>query len=219
MTHEEKPQRRLLTTLRDVLFESTPDMAPKVSAPPAPLPVAAPPNVEAARTALEQSLGDHLGPALREFMLQVSALEDVLPDPAQRKRAALRVLALKGIGVPALLLELERVTSALAAQHDAFSAKLAARREALGQQQNEAIESCRRQTAEAEQTIANLESALAAERSKLSQAVEHRDRLLADAEARAAELVAKQQGFALAFAGSRDHYVILKQELVALESH
>jgi septal ring factor EnvC (AmiA/AmiB activator) len=175
--------------------------------------------VEAARTALEQSLGDHLGPALREFMLQVSALEDVLPDPAQRKRAALRVLALKGIGVPALLLELERVTAALAAQHDAFSAKLAARREALGQQQNETIESCRRQTAEAEQTIANLESALAAERSKLSQAVEHRDRLLADAEARAAELVAKQQGFALAFAGVRDHYVILKQELVALESH
>jgi chromosome segregation ATPase len=219
MTQQEKPQRRLFTTLRDVLFESTPDTAPKVSGSDVSPAAATPPNVEAARAALEQSLGDHLGSALRELMLQISALEDVLPDPMQRKRAALRVLSLKGIGVPALVLELERVISALAAQHDAFSAKLAARREALGQQQNEAIESCRRQTAEAEQTIANLESALAAERSKLAQAAERRDQLLAEAEARATELAVKQQGFALAYAGVRDHYVVLKQELVALESH
>jgi chromosome segregation ATPase len=218
MTHEEKPQRRLLTTLRDVLFEATPETPSKVS--PSPVsPAATPPNVEAARAALEQSLREHLGPALRELTLQVSALEDVLPDPTQRKRAALRVLSLKGIGVPALLLELERVISALSAQNEAFAAKLASRREGLGQQQNEAIESCRRQTAEAEQTIAGLESALATERSKLSQAADRRDQALAEAEMRAAELATKQQGFALAYASVHDHYVALKQELVALESH
>jgi len=219
MTHQEKPQRRLLTTLRDVLFESTPDTAPKVSAPPAPPLVAAPPNVEAARTALEQSLGDHLGPALRELTLQVSALEDVLPEPALRKRAALRLLSLKGIGLPALVLELESVISALSTQHDTFAAKLAARREGLAQQQNEAVESCRRQTGEAEQSIANLETALAAERSKLTQAVERRDRLLAEAEARSVELAGKEQGFALAYASLHERYVALKQELAALESH
>lgn len=218
MTHEEKPQRRLLTTLRDVLFEATPEAPSKVSRSPVSPAVATPPNVEAARSALDQSLGDHLGPALRELTLQVSALEDVLPEPTQRKRAALRVLSLKGIGVPALVLELERVISALSAQNEAFAAKLAARRESLSQQQNEAVEGCRRETAEAEQTIANLENALAAERSKLAQAAERRDQLLAEAESRAAELTTKEQGFKLAYAGVHDHYVALKQELVALES-
>src|SRR4051794_12661897 len=101
----------LLGTLRDVLFETTPSAPTKVSTLSGPAPTSTSADLEAARVALYQGLEASLGAGMRELALQVEGLREVLPDARQRQRAALRVLALKGISAPALAGELEQAIS------------------------------------------------------------------------------------------------------------
>src|SRR5262245_12775129 len=115
--------QRFLALLRDVLFESAPDDSGARANTPAASPDTAvragsDGGTEAARAALCRSLDEQSGAALREFTLQVEGLREVLGDVAARRRAALRVLSLKGISVQALVLELERLLAALDAQRE-----------------------------------------------------------------------------------------------------
>jgi hypothetical protein len=177
--------RRFLTSLRDVLFENTDTAAASVAGPPLGN-IAAPQELDlsAARTALRESVGERLGPAVREFALQVEALREVLPSTMDRQRAALKVLALKGISAPALVLELERALAALAEQSQAFEGKLATRQQALD-----------------------------TERARLESLARECEQQLADCERHGAELVSKKLGFERAYAEVYGEYRELKEQL------
>ena len=213
-----RTSNRFLTTLREVLFEPTAERPPEPHSPVLSSTSHDEEAIEQARTALVESLHADLGPAAREFALQVEALEDALPDAALRRRAALRVLSLKGVTREALALEFDRILTALSAHGETFASKVASRTAALEQRRDKANAECRREIAEAEQNIAHLEAALAAERKKIGQAGEQRERLLAECDADAAELAAKQRGFERAFSELHHKYATSKQELVSAES-
>lgn len=179
--------RRFLTSLRDAIFENSDTAA--VSPPNSALvnmEAASESDLTAARSALRESVGERLGPAVREFALQIEALREVLPGTADRKRAALKVLALKGISPPALVLELEHALAALSEQNQAFEGKLATRQQAL-------------------QT----------ERTRLEALARDCERQLAECERHDAELVSKKLGFEHAFAEVYGEYRELKEQLTA----
>jgi len=201
-----------LNTLRDVLFEATPNAPPKASLPP-PSSATESSDLEAARQALRRGIEESLGSGAREFALQVEALREALPDARQRQRAALRVLALKGISGPDLIAELERAIAGLARQSEAFNGKLSARRAALAARRSEAVEACRAETAETEQTVARLEAELAAARTRLADSVTQRDRALAACDESATLLATKQQTFERAFRELCGEYATLRQQL------
>ncbi len=220
-----RPPPRFLALLRDVLFESTPEGKPTATAAGTPLATAdvvTKPSedaaVEAARTALRQTLDEQAGPALREFALQLEGLRDVIADPLTRRRAALRVLSLKTISVQALVLELERLLSALDAQREAFAVKLETRRSALEQERSDGLAVFEREVQEAERTIARLQSELDAERTKIAETGARRERLLAETETDRAELGAKESGFVRALGELHAEYVALKETLMNPES-
>jgi chromosome segregation ATPase len=203
----------IFTTLRGVLFETTSSAPAKVSAK-----TASSADVEAARATLRQSVEAELGPGVREFALQVEALREVLPDPAQRQRAALRVLELKGVSTPTLVAELEQAISRLSQQGDAFAAKLSARNAALEQQRSQAVEACRVETAEAEQTIARLQNELEAARAQLTAADSRRAQAMTACDESAARLAQKQHGFERAFSELHGEYTSLRRQLANAES-
>ncbi|HTQ02984.1 MAG TPA: hypothetical protein VMI54_03975 [Polyangiaceae bacterium] len=203
--------RGFLGTLRDVLFEPTTEGRARG----APTPAA---NVggetrPAALEALRQSLEAERGPAIREFTLQLEALGEALPDLGVRRRAALRVLALKGTTRSALLLEIDRLFAALDTQRRSFTGKVDARNAALEARRAEAASACQRASASAERAVAELESALGTERAKLAEATQRRNEVVAECDAAAAELGAKARGFEEAHAALRAEYVNLKREL------
>jgi phosphatidylserine/phosphatidylglycerophosphate/cardiolipin synthase-like enzyme len=206
--------RSILATLRHALFEVTPEPAAKVSAL-VPLVTSDGADSAAAEQVLRQALHEQLGPAVRELALQMAGLAEAVPEPALRKRAALRVLALKGITAQALLQELDGTLLALAAQNDAFAAKLALRRRALEQKERAATERYRTETAEAEAAIARLQGELEAERKRVLEAGLNRDEVTLSCQQEAAELGSKQLGFERAHAAVRDEYQALKQQLSA----
>jgi len=208
----------LLTTLRDVLFETTPNGPPKVSAPAANVAAPADADFEAARAALRQSLEETLGPGVREFALQVEALREVLPDGKQRQRAALRVLSLKGIPAPALVTELEQTIARLSQQNEAFASKLSARRAAVDEQRSQALEACRVETADAEQAIIGLQAELEAARARLAEAAARREQTLTACAEHGARLAAKQLSFERALSELHGEYATLKQRLSQAES-
>ena len=207
-----------LSTLRDVLFETTPNGPIKASAAAANVAAASDCDIEAARAALRQSLEETLGPGVREFALQVEALRDVLPDPKQRQHAAMRVLSLKGIAPQALVAELEQAVTRLSQQRDAFASKLSARQSAIEQQRSRAIEACRVETAETEQAIARLQSELEAARAQLSEAGARRLRTLGECDEHAARLAQKQHSFERAFTDLHGEYATLQRQLTNAES-
>jgi hypothetical protein len=177
--------RRFLTSLRDVLFENTDTVVPPAAGPSlGNVAVAQEGDLTAARTALRDSVGERLGPAVREFALQVEALREVLPSTADRQRAALKVLALKGISAPALVLELEHALAALAEQNQAFESKLATRQQALD-----------------------------TERERLELLARECEQQLADCERHGAELASKKLGFERAYAEVYGEYRELKEQL------
>jgi hypothetical protein len=206
--------RGILSTLRDALFEVTPEQPAKVSLAPAPA-SADSTDSSAAAQVLRQAVEAQLGPAVREFALQVEGLAEAVPELSRRRRAALRVLALKGITAQQLLLELDAALVALAGQNDAFAAKLALRRDALEQKAQAAAERYRAETAEAEAAIARLESELEAERQRVLEAGSSRDEVTSGCQRESAELGSKQLGFERAYAALRDEYQALKQQLSA----
>jgi hypothetical protein len=214
--------RRFLALLRDVLFESSPDDSGARANTPAEAPDAAvrtsDSGTEAARAALCRSVDDQAGTALREFTLQVEGLREVLGDVAARRRAALRVLSLKGISVQALVLELERMLAALDAQREAFATKVETRRTVIERQRSDAGATLERETAEAEAAVRRLQAELEAERTKIAEASTRRDRQVAECDASAAELEAKKSGFERAFSELRAEYGALKSALVTPES-
>lgn len=213
-----KPTPRFLSALRDVLFETTPDTPAKVSAPALTPPIDASPELEAARSALQQSIEQQLGPGVRELFLQTSALADVLPDARQRQRAALKVLSLKGIPASTLVVELERALSALSSQNQAFTGKLNARRSALDEEQRSAVQTCEQEGQAAEQAMQRLQSELEAERRKQLDAATKRDERLAACRLDADKLTAKQLGFERALAELAERYTTLKEQLSNQES-
>lgn len=205
--------RGILTTLRDVLFEVTPEEPVKVSAlaPGAPTPNGI--DSSAALQVLRQAVEEKLGPATRELAVQMAGLAEVLPDVASRRRAALRVLALKGFGTEQLLLELDGALSALAARNDAFASKLAQRRTALEQQTRDAGDACRKHEAEAEANIARLQAELELARRRALEAGAERDEVVKQCQAESSELADKQLGFELAYQALRDEYQTLERQL------
>ena len=202
-----------LSTLRDVLFETTPNGPIKASAAAANVAAASDCDIEAARAALRQSLEETVGPGVREFALQVEALRDVLPDPKQRQHAAMRVLSLKGIAPQALVAELEQAVTRLSQQRDAFASKLSARQSAIEQQRSRAIEACRVETEQTEQAIVKLQAELEAARAQLAEAAARREQALVACTEHATRLAAKQQSFERAFGELHGEYVTLTQQL------
>jgi len=202
-----------LGTLRDVLFETTPNGPAKVSANSSAPQTPSNADFDAARAALRQSVEESLGPGTRELSLQVEALREALPDAKQRLRAALRVLSLKGFPAPALVAELEQAIAGLARQNEAFSGKISARRAALDEQRSQAIEACRVETSETEQAIARLQAELEAARAQLAEAAAHREQALATCAEHAARLADKQLSFERAFSELHGEYATLKQQL------
>jgi chromosome segregation ATPase len=217
-TTSNKPTTRFLGTLRDVLFETTPNGPAKVSGnSPAPqTPTNA--DFEAARAALRQSVEESLGPGTRELTLQVEALREALPDARQRLRAALRVLSLKGFPAPALVAELEQAIAGLTRQNEAFSSKLSTRRAAVEDQRQQAVEACRVETEQTEQAIVQLQAELEAARAQLAEAAARREQALATCDEHATRLAAKQQSFERAFGELHGEYATLTQQLSNAES-
>ena len=202
-----------LGTLRDVLFETTPNSPAKVSAHSAREQLPGNADLEAARAALRQSLEESLGPGTRELSLQVEALREALPDARQRLRAALRVLSLKGFPAPALVAELEQAVAGLTRQNEAFFSKLSARLATIDEQRNQAIEACRVETEQTEQAIVKLQAELEAARAQLAEAAARRERALATCTEHASRLAAKRQSFDRAFGELHGEYATLTQQL------
>jgi chromosome segregation ATPase len=202
-----------LGTLRDVLFETTPNSPAKVSAHSAPEQMPDDADLDAARAALRQRLEESLGPGTRELALQVEALREALPDAKQRLRAALRVLSLKGFPAPALVAELKQAIAGLIGQNEAFSRKLSARRTAIDDRRNQAIEACRVETEQTEQAIVKLQAELEAARAQLAEAAARREQALATCTEHASRLAAKQQSFERAFGELHGEYASLTQQL------
>ena len=209
-----RPASRLLTSIRGVLFDNTPDTPVQVStnASAATVPPAAS-DVEAARTVLRAAIEAQLGPGIREFSLQNEALSDVLPDVAVRRTAALRVLALKGTTREHLCAELEHALGTLAAQGDAFARKLRERREALATTEQSSAQRCQDETSSAEQTITQLQAQLDAQRSRITEARAQRDEQLRATQRALAELGLRERAFQHAFQEVDDEYVALKAQL------
>lgn len=208
-----RPARRLLSSIRDVLFDNTPDDPGQVSANASASPVPAPSDVDAARSVLRAAIEAQLGPGVREFSLQNAALNDVLPDVSVRRAAALRVLALKGTTREHLCAELEHALATLAAQGDAFAHKLRERREALAATEQSNVRSCNDETSAAEQTIAQLQAQLDAQRTRISEAQTQRDEQLSATQNARAELSARERAFEHAFQEVEGEYVALKAQL------
>jgi chromosome segregation ATPase len=208
-----RPTTGFLGTLRDVLFETTPNSQAKVSADsPAPqTPTNA--DFEASRAALRQCVEESLGPGTRELTLQVEALREALPDARQRLRAAVRVLSLKGFPAPALVAELEQAIAGLTGQNEAFSRKLSARRAAIEDQRNQASEACRVETEQTEQAIVKLQAELEAARAELAEAAARREQALATCDEQATRLAAKQLSFERAFSELHGEYATLQRQL------
>ena len=217
MSATNKSTPRFLSALRDVLFETTPDSPAKVSTAPLTPKSDTSPELEAARSALQQSIEEQLGPGVRELLLQTSALADVLPDPRQRQRAALKVLALKGIAASTLVVELEHALSALHSQNQAFTGKLNARRSALDEEQRSAVQTCEQEAQAAEQAMQRLHSELETQRRKQVEAATKRDERLAACRLDADKLTAKQLGFERAFSELTEQYATLKLQLTNQE--
>jgi chromosome segregation ATPase len=215
MTAIDKPAARLLSTLRGVLFEATPDISEEVSKRVSTRPDSA--ELESARAALRESLSSALGPGVRELSLQMEALADALPDHRARKRAALKVLSLKGVTSAALLRELEALLGALAAQREAFANKLAQRRAAAEQRRRDAVRECEEQTRDAEQSIVRLRAELEAEQAKLVAAAEQRDLALAGCAEAEQKLTTTERGFERARAELQERYATLTRELTGEE--
>jgi chromosome segregation ATPase len=196
-----------------VLFETTPNRPAKVSADSSSDQAPKDTDVDAARAALRQSLEESLGPGTRELSLQLEALRDALPDPRQRLRAALRVLSIKGFPAPALVAELQQAIAGLTGQNEVFSGKLSARRAAIDDQRNQAIEACRVETEQTEQAIVKLQAELEAARAQLAEAAARREQALATRTEHASRLAAKQQSFERAFGELHGEYATLTQQL------
>jgi hypothetical protein len=212
-TRNLRSTRRLLGSLRDVLFENTSAVSIEPSA------IAILPQtpggteIEAARAVLCAAIEAQLGPGIREFSLQNQALSEALPDPAVRRRAALRVLALKGTTREHLCLELEHALATLREQGQAFARKLQGRRDALEASQRSSLELCSHETAEAEQAIQRLQAELDAQRLLIADSQARRDQQLASCEATAAELSAREQAFQGAFHDVEHEHLALQIQL------
>jgi len=87
--------------------------------------------VEAARSVLHTAVEAQLGQSVREFSLQDRALAEALPDSSARRKAILRVLALKGTPREQLCAELANALGTLTTQRETFAHKLNERRAAL----------------------------------------------------------------------------------------
>lgn len=205
--------RKLLSSLRDVLFESTSPSPALVSRDDGPAQELAETEVAAARQVLRSSVEAELGPGVREFALQNQALLEVLPESALRRKAALRVLSLKGTSRQHLCLELDQALATLATQAEAFARKVHERRTALEASQHSCHERHQLRAADAERAMARLRAELDAQQLAQSQALTERDQALAESEASLSELSQRERGFQRALHDVESEYQGLKLEL------
>jgi hypothetical protein len=205
--------RKLFSSLRDVLFENTAHTPVSVSAHVVLHQEPVETDVEAARQVLRSSVEAELGPGVREFTLQTQALLEVLPDPALRRRAALRVLSLKGTSQAQLSVELGHALATLVSQGEAFARKVAERRSALEVSQRSCIERHQLQSAEAERAMARLRAELEAQQVALGEALTQHGQALSESETALAELSLRERGFRRAFHDVESEYQNLKAEL------
>jgi len=208
-----RPKRRLLNSIRDVLFENaahvpeqTPinllsDAGPAAS------------DVDAARAVLRAAIEAQLGPGIREFSLQNEALSDALPDIATRRNAALRVLALKGTTREHLCAELATALGTLTAQGDAFARKLDEKRTSLAQGEQSEDQHFRDTTQLAEAAIARLQTELDTQRALIIEADSQREQQHAAHAATLAELSLREQAFQRAFQEVEAEYRTLQTQL------
>jgi hypothetical protein len=208
-----RPTRRLLSSIRDVLFENTSPAPGLVSTNAISIAAPASSDVDAARSVLRAAIEAQLGPGIREFSLQNEALSEALPDVSVRRHAALRVLALKGTTREHLCTELEHALATLDAQSDAFARKLRDRRDALDASQRGDSAQCHRETNAAEQTIARLQAELDAQRTVIIEAQSRRDEALRAAQVALAELATREQAFQSAFGEVHGEYIALRAQL------
>ncbi|HYQ04594.1 MAG TPA: hypothetical protein VER96_38235 [Polyangiaceae bacterium] len=219
-----RPKRRLLNSIRDVLFENTSDTAsgsntsstsaspilsPHVTSATGP----ASSDVDAARAVLRTAIEAQLGPGIREFSLQNEALSEALPDVSVRRAAALRVLALKGTTREHLCAELTGALGTLTAQGDAFARKLRDRRSALTQGAESERQRCSEETSNAQDAIARLQAELDAQRALITEAEARRDQQLAETDTSLAELGLREQAFQRAFQEVESEYLALQTQL------
>lgn len=208
-----RPTSRLLSSIRDVLFEDTSGTPPRVSASSISNPTPGSPEVDAARAVLRAAIEAQLGPGIREFSLQNEALSEALPDVAVRRQAALRVLALKGTSREHLCAELEQALGTLAAQGESFARKLHDRRDALTVSRQSGVQQCDDETRTAEQAIERLQAELDAQRAIIVEAQARRDQQLAGTDTALAELGLREQAFQRAYQEVQDEYVALKMQI------
>jgi len=204
---------RILSSIRDVLFEnsSPPSVPPETHSGASTAPASS--DVEAARSVLRTAIEAQLGPSVREFSLQDRALADALPDGASRRKAILRVLALKGSTREQLCAELANALGTLTAQGDTFAHKLNERRAALAQSGQTERQRCAEDTSAAERAIARLQTELEAQRALITEAVAQRDRQIAEIDATLAELNQRERAFECAFREVERDYVSLHEQL------
>jgi hypothetical protein len=169
--------------------------------------------VEAARSVLHTAVEAQLGQSVREFSLQDRALAEALPDSSARRKAILRVLALKGTPREQLCAELANALGTLTTQRETFAHKLNERRAALAQSGQTERQRCGEDTSAAERDIARLQTELDAQRALITEAVAQRDRQVAEVEAALAELDQREQAFECAFREVERDYVSLHEQL------
>jgi len=205
--------RKLLSSLRDVLFENTSQLPVPVSVDLALSQESVEAEVEAARQVLRASVEAELGPGVREFTLQNQALLEVLPDQAVRRRAALRVLSLKGTSQVHLAAELDHALAALVTQGEAFAQKAQERRAALEAGERACREQYRQRAADSERAMARLRAELDAQQLGLDEARAQHEQAVAEGEALLSALSLRERGFQRAFHDVQNEYQGLKAEL------
>lgn len=208
-----RPKRRLLNSIRDVLFENTAGLPAQPSINPVSSAGPAASDVDAARAVLRAAIEAQLGPGIREFSLQNEALSEALPDIATRRNAALRVLALKGTTREHLCAELASALGTLTAQGDAFARKLHERRTALAQSEQSDDQGFREATKLAEEAIARLQSELDAQHAVITEAHSRREQQHAVHAAAVRELGLREQAFQRAFQEVEAEYLALQNQL------
>jgi hypothetical protein len=208
------PTSGLLSRVRDALFE--PNRAATNA-------VVTPERIDAREDSLAASMQGtlrelvtrELGPALSEFVLQLEAIRELVPDASMRLRIALSVLSKKQIAARSVQEDLSRVASFLGQQLASFADKVEARRAEHANEQARIDADCSDACSQAEREIAALEAALVAQREALAKATEGRQQRLALLATSRGELDDKERAFRSAQQRLLAEYEGLARELAA----
>ncbi|HWA75417.1 MAG TPA: hypothetical protein VG937_23930 [Polyangiaceae bacterium] len=213
---------RLLSTLRRALFEDSAanpiKQAPAVAASLA-THVSSNNELEnAALTTLRELLSRELSTPAAEFALQVEALSEAIPDLRTRRRAALAVLAKKGVSRAEIQRDLQQALPILAEQQRSFAEKLRLRREEQAAQAARIEHDCALASEAGRQEIERLEALLKAQREAQASAAVERERNLRTLANAGEHLNANELAFSVAYQTIHGEYQTLCEELARLSA-